>query len=173
MEESDAEARKELFGDAKLGLLYSGNLGRAHVYRPFVELAKRVEGDSIAFCYAGRGPQMDSLRAEVDAARQSANDAGERAEGTVTGGLTNIVFAGFASEEQLGKRLAAADVHMVSLAPHWTGTVVPSKFFGALAVGRPVLFAGSRNSAIAKWIEEFGVGWVLDARETWKMSPLS
>jgi len=72
------------------------------------------------------------------------------------------LFAGFASEEELGKRLGAADVHMVSLAPNWTGAVVPSKFFGALAVGRPVLFAGSRKSAIARWIEEFDVGWVLD-----------
>jgi glycosyltransferase involved in cell wall biosynthesis len=41
--------------------------------------------------------------------------------------------------------------------------VVPSKFFGSLAAGRPVLFAGSRASAIAGWIEKHGVGWVLDA----------
>jgi Tfp pilus assembly protein PilN len=40
--------------------------------------------------------------------------------------------------------------------------VVPSKFFGALAAGRPVLFAGPRDAAIARWIEEHGVGWVLD-----------
>jgi hypothetical protein len=39
--------------------------------------------------------------------------------------------------------------------------VVPSKFFGALALGRPVIFEGSEQSAIAKWIREFGVGWVL------------
>ena len=51
---------------------------------------------------------------------------------------------------------------MASLRPSWTGVVVPSKFFGSLAAGRPVLFAGSRETAIAQWISEYGVGWVLD-----------
>ena len=41
--------------------------------------------------------------------------------------------------------------------------VVPSKFFGSLAAGRPVVFAGGPDSAIAGWIREFGVGWVLTA----------
>ena len=39
--------------------------------------------------------------------------------------------------------------------------MVPSKFFGALAAGRPVLFAGDPNSAIARWIDEYEIGWVL------------
>ena len=70
-------------------------------------------------------------------------------------------FAGFAPESELEKRLAAADIHLVSLRPEWTGVVVPSKFFGSLAAGRPVVFAGGPDSAIARWIHEFGVGWVL------------
>ena len=172
--EADEVVRGELFGDAKLGLLYSGNLGRAHVYQPFVELARRVAGDSIAFCYAGRGAGLASLRSQLgDEERSSPSPPtplpeARRGEPRIPKGLESsevalrVRFAGFASEEELGKRLAAADVHMVSLAPHWTGTVVPSKFFGALAVGRPVLFAGSRRCAIAQWIEEFDVGWVLD-----------
>lgn len=41
------------------------------------------------------------------------------------------------------------------------GTVVSSKFFGALAVGRGVVFAGSPDSAIARWIAEHRVGFVL------------
>lgn len=195
--EADDEVRRKLFGDAKLGLLYSGNLGRAHIYKPFVELARRVAEDPIAFCFAGRGPRMDSLREELQEELRGArgelrekNQAnpsppaplprvlgrGEamlsgpqgRAEQDADGasGGLKVRFAGFASEEELGKRLGAADVHMVSLAPNWTGAVVPSKFFGALAVGRPVLFAGSRRSGIARWIEEFNVGWVLDEDES-------
>ena len=74
-----------------------------------------------------------------------------------------ISFAPFASEDQLQARLSAADVHIVTLHHGWTGTVVPSKFFGALAMGRPVLFIGAADSAIARWIEQFGVGWVLSS----------
>ena len=55
----------------------------------------------------------------------------------------------------------AADIHVVSLHPEWAGMVVPSKFFGAIAAGRPVLFAGSRDSAVAKWIEQYQLGWVV------------
>jgi glycosyltransferase involved in cell wall biosynthesis len=72
-----------------------------------------------------------------------------------------IEFAPFASSDKLQDRLACADIHVVTLRPGWTGMVVPSKFFGALAAGRPVLFAGSVDSSLAKWIREFQIGWVL------------
>ena len=141
--EPDAKARTDLFGDAKLGLLYSGNFGRAHSYAEFLELARLQRGDSIRFCFAGRGNRADELKAAV-----KPDDA-------------NVSFAGFAPESELEKRLGACDLHLVSLRPEWTGTVVPSKFFGALATGRGVIFAGSPDSAIAGWIREYRVGWVL------------
>jgi glycosyltransferase involved in cell wall biosynthesis len=77
----------------------------------------------------------------------------------------NITLAGFAPESELQQRLVAPDIHMVSLKPGWTGTVVPSKFFGSLAVGRPVLFSGSKESSIARWINEYKVGWVISDGE--------
>jgi glycosyltransferase involved in cell wall biosynthesis len=80
----------------------------------------------------------------------------------ITTGPPNVKLAEFATLEALGKRLAAADIHIVTLRSEWTGAVVPSKFFGAIAAGRPVLFIGSGSSGIASWIREFGVGWVLD-----------
>lgn len=142
--DSDPEVRGELFGTAKLGLLYSGNLGRAHEYEPFLQLARALRSDSVKMCFAGRGPRMAQL------------------EAAVTEEDSNVSLAGFAPEEFLAKRLASADVHLVSLKPEVTGTVVPSKFFGALAIGRPVLYSGSMDSSIAKWIEEYKVGWILD-----------
>jgi glycosyltransferase involved in cell wall biosynthesis len=141
----DPGARAELFGGAKLGLLYSGTFGRAHGYEQFLALARRLRGAPIAFCFAGRGNRADQLRSAV------------------TPDDTNIRFAGFAAESELEKRLGAADVHLTSLQPEWTGTVVPSKFFGSLATGRPVVFAGSPDAAIARWVREFDVGWLLAA----------
>jgi hypothetical protein len=37
--------------------------------------------------------------------------------------------------DRLAARLSAADVHNISLREDWTATVIPSKFFGALAIG--------------------------------------
>ncbi len=140
----DLDTRQALFGASQLALLYSGNLGRAHEFEQFVELARATEHDSIAFCFAGRGPRMSQLKQHIESAK-----------------LSNVRFADFAAEGQLEQRLAAGDVHLVSLRDDWTGTVVPSKFFGALAIGRPVLFVGSEDCAIARWIAQHKIGWHL------------
>lgn len=142
----DPWERQRLFGDAQLGLLYAGSFGRAHSAQIVPRLARelRPHGGRIVF----------SVR-EQDAAklkRQMGNDTAE------------IAFASFVPENELESRLGAADVHIVSLRENWTGTVVPSKFFGALAIGRPVLFVGSSDSAVAKWIAEFDTGWVLNEK---------
>ena len=144
--EPDPRIRKELFGDAKIGLLYSGTVGYAHDLKPFIDFARecRRQGVDAAFCFAGYGNCYDkqvSMITEED---------------------TNIRLAGFASEEDLEKRLAAADIHMISLRKGWEGIVVPSKFFGALAIGRPVVFSGPRGSAICSWCTEYNVGKHLD-----------
>jgi glycosyltransferase involved in cell wall biosynthesis len=135
--------RQELFGNAKLALLYSGNFGRAHSYEEILALARKLRGTDIHFCFAVRGNRTEELKQAV------------------TAGDTNISFAGFASEEELAKRLASADVHLASLRPNWTGVVVPSKFFGSLAAGRPLVFAGNADSGLAQWIRQYQVGWEL------------
>jgi hypothetical protein len=144
-EPSDPGTQRELFGDSRLGLLYSGNFGRAHAFADFLDLARCLRGTGVHFCFGVRGNRAEELRAAI-----GPEDA-------------NISLAGFAPEAALAQRLAAADIHLVSLRPEWTGVVVPSKFFGSLAAGRPVIFAGGRDSAIARWIGEHRVGWVLDA----------
>jgi glycosyltransferase involved in cell wall biosynthesis len=141
---ADPATRKDLFGDARLGLLYSGNFGQAHSADEFLKLARCLRQDSVRLCFGVRGNCVDKLRAAV-----GPDD-------------TNIGFAGFAPEAVLESRLAAADIHLVSLRPNWTGVVVPSKFFGSLAAGRPVIYAGPADSSIAQWIGEHGVGWVLN-----------
>jgi colanic acid biosynthesis glycosyl transferase WcaI len=141
---TDQSERATLFGDAKLTLLYSGNLGRAHLFEPFLELATLSAGDWLSICFAGRGQRLAQLEAKL------------------TSDIQNVRLAGFADEASLARRLAAADIHLVSLNPSWTGSVVPSKFFGALAAGRPVLFAGSPECGLARWIVDYQVGWVLN-----------
>lgn len=137
--------RKELFGDATLALLYSGNFGEAHSYDEFLAVARSLRDvTDIHFCFATRGNKADKLRLAV-----GPDDR-------------NISFASFASIEDLEKRLGAADIHMASLRPEWSGIAVPSKFFGSLAIGRPVLYAGHATSAISQWIDRFGVGWVVN-----------
>ncbi len=140
---SNADERQKLFSDAKLGILYSGNFGLAHAADLSLKLAKELETHQIKFCFSIRGHRAEVLKRQCLSSSIPVN------------------FVDFASEQSLDVRLEAADIHLVSLKQDWTGTVVPSKFFGAIAAGRPVLFEGSKESSIAKWISEFGLGWVL------------
>ena len=143
----DTAMRHKLFGDAQLGLLYSGTVGHAHDITPFLELARecRRRQLSIGFCFAGYGNRYQEQTAQI------------------TSEDTNITLARFASEDELTARLASADFHMISLRDGWEGIVVPSKFFGALAMGRPVLFSGPVASEINGWIQQYGLGYRLEA----------
>jgi colanic acid biosynthesis glycosyl transferase WcaI len=146
VERPDLATRHELFGDNPLGLLYSGSFGRAHSYADLFGLARRLRGTGIQFAFGVRGNKAEELRKQVQPED------------------TNVSLAGFAPEAALVKRLAAADIHLASLRPEYTGAAVPSKFFGSLASGRPVIFSGTEDSAIAGWIKEFKIGWVLNER---------
>lgn len=143
------EERQKIFGDARLALMYSGSFGRAHSFEDMLELARLLRNDDVHLACSVQGNRAAALRAAVRPEED-----------------TNIHFVPFADASGLETRLASADIHVVSLREEWTGTVVPSKFFGALAIGRPVLFCGSRSSAIAIWIEKYGLGWVLAPGET-------
>ncbi len=135
--------RTAIFGDARLALLYSGNFGRAHSLDDLLDLARRLRGRGVHLAFSIRGNRADWVRAALTAAD------------------VNVSVVEFAAPAELDSRLASADIHVVTLRQQWTGTVVPSKFFAALAAGRPVLFCGSPQSSIAACIEEFGLGWVL------------
>ncbi len=137
--------RKKLFDDAKLALLYSGNIGKAHDFRLLIRLAEAVymEDKSIAFCFACRGNRYQELKNALKVSR------------------ANIRLAPFVKESELEEHLASADIHLLSLRKGWQGIVVPSKFFGSIAMGRPVLYAGPENSDIASWIKEYGIGFLL------------
>jgi len=90
-----------------------------------------LRGESIHFVFGVRGYRLEELKDNI-----SKED-------------TNISFAGFAPIEKLQDRLSSPDIHLVSLRENWTGTLVPSKFFGSIAIGRPILYAGNENSSVA------------------------
>ena len=145
----DEAVRATLFPRARLALLYAGTMGRAHDFAAFLRLARAcraLAGDAIGFCFAARGNRHDELVAAL-----APDDH-------------NVTLAPFADEAALPARLAAADVHLVSLRDDWAGVVVPSKFFASLAIGRPVVYAGPGDSELARWIERHDLGLTLEER---------
>jgi colanic acid biosynthesis glycosyl transferase WcaI len=139
----DQLERKALFGNAQIAVLYSGSFGRAHRFEEFNAIAKIMLNDGLEMRYCARGNAIKSLEESVSKASR------------------NIKIGDFASETDMPKRIAAADIIAVSMNPEWKGIVVPSKFFGGLAAGRPILFSGHFESEPARMIRKFGLGWHL------------
>ena len=129
---------------------YSGNLGRAHDFGTVLEAARLLEergerGElGVRFLFVGSGPGEGLLRGEV--ARV---------------GLSSILFLPPQPVALLSESLGAGDLHLVSMKSEMAGLVVPSKFYGVMAAGRPCLFVGPEESEVARVIREQGVGEVI------------
>lgn len=126
----------------KFVVMYSGNFGSMHEADTIFESAKRLSHRSeIVFLFVGSGHRHQEAQAFAQTHR-----------------LSNMVFRGYQPRERLGESLTLADVHLVSMIDGAEGLIVPSKLFGVLAAGRPVVYVGPAKSEIGRVIEEEGCG---------------
>jgi colanic acid biosynthesis glycosyl transferase WcaI len=117
---------------------YSGNLGHAHECQTLLLAARFMAQDArTVFLMIGGGTKMRTLQRAVE-----------------TEGLLNFIFLGYQSRETLADSLAAADLHLTSLLPAFERLIVPSKIYGIMAAGRPVIFIGDTSGEIANVIRE-------------------
>jgi colanic acid biosynthesis glycosyl transferase WcaI len=72
--------------------------------------------------------------------------------------VENLTFLPYQPRERLSQSLSAATVHFVGLAHGLAGYSVPSRFFGVLAAGRPVIVAADEESETAQIVREVGCG---------------
>lgn len=61
--------------------------------------------------------------------------------------------------DQIKYSLSAADVHAVTMTDNMVGIIHPCKIYGALEVGRPVLFVGPEPSHVTDLLNRYGCGW--------------
>jgi glycosyltransferase involved in cell wall biosynthesis len=144
--QAQSRFRRELGLSGHFVVAYSGNLGRAHEYQTLLGAAELLRGEErVRFLMVGGGAQMQILRDEVNR-RQ----------------LPNVLFAPYQPREALDDSLAAADVHLCILRPEMEGLIVPSKFYGIIAAGRPVIFVGDPEGEIAGTIRRHAIGYVVE-----------
>jgi len=136
--------RQRGWGDDELVVMYSGNMGLGHRFGEILTVARDRAGEPIRFVFFGGG------RRRVEVARFVSENPG-----------CGVELYDYAPAEGLMEHLQSADVHVVSLDVAWTGTMVPSKVQGIFAAGRPVIFIGSAESSIGRWVHESGGGWVV------------
>ena len=74
-----------------------------------------------------------------------------------------VRFWGWQPYDQRSLPISSADVHVVGLAPGLAGYVVPSRLYGVLAAGRPVIAHTDADSETAELVQRIGCGIVTPA----------
>jgi glycosyltransferase involved in cell wall biosynthesis len=131
--------------DGKFVIGYSGNLGRAHDSETIINAMIALKNnEKIVFLFIGGG----SHTPKVQQACQDYN-------------ITNVVFKSYQPRELLQLSLSVADVHWLALQPQLEGLIVPSKFYGIAAAGKPVVFLGDRGGELGKLICRHYMGFAI------------
>jgi glycosyltransferase involved in cell wall biosynthesis len=126
----------------KFVVMYSGNMGRAHEFETILDAATLLaDRQDIQFLFVGGGAKRTAVQQAATAR-----------------GLSSVLFKPYQPKEHLGNSLSTGDVHLISLLPELEGLIVPSKFYGVLAAGRPSLFIGDRDGELARLIRHHQIG---------------
>jgi colanic acid biosynthesis glycosyl transferase WcaI len=67
-------------------------------------------------------------------------------------GIRNVVMKPYQPRERLGELIALGDGHLVLVADGFEGLLLPSKFYGVMAAGRPTLYVGPSGGEVAQVI---------------------
>ena len=126
---------------------YSGNLGRAHEFGTILHAAQQLKGRrDIVFLMIGGGHQVTELAKLVKSY-----------------GMEELFrFVPYQPRDRLKYSLSVADVHWISLQPTLEGLIVPSKVYGIAAAGRPIIAITAKDGEIARMINGFGCGVVVE-----------
>ena len=122
---------------------YSGNLGRAHEYETLMTAAELLRNDAeIVFLFIGGGHHVEQLKGEIQ--RRNLAD--------------KFQFRPYQDSSALASSLSAPDVHWISLVPDMEGLIVPSKFYGVAAAGRPTIAVSDPDGEIGAIVRRFDCG---------------
>jgi glycosyltransferase involved in cell wall biosynthesis len=151
--------RREWQLESNIVLGYSGNLGRAHVpEKVFALVQELADIETLKFLFIGSGHGMSWLMERCRAKRYD-----------------HVVFKPYQPRERLSLSLSVPDLHLISLNRECQKYIAPSKFYGILAAGRPIVFLGNKGCDLAREIDQSRLGITLgiDAKEEWRSTLLS
>lgn len=136
---------------AELGLanefvvMYSGNMGIGHRFDDILQAALELrDRKDIRFLFVGGGMRRPAIEKFRDEHK-----------------LDNLIVRGYFPRDQLANSLPLGDAHFVSLREGFEGLIVPSKTYGAMAAGRPIIYQGNPAGEIARMLTEEGGGKVI------------
>ena len=130
----------------KFVVMYSGNLGLYYDLENIVKIFKEFKDEKkIVFLFIGEG-----------AVKQQMQDFADKEK------LENVMFLPYQPKEFLPYSLNAADIHLVVNQKGIKGVSVPSKIYGVMAAGKPVLGVVERGSEIDTLVSQSNSGVIVE-----------
>jgi glycosyltransferase involved in cell wall biosynthesis len=124
------EVTRGIRGNFRFVLLHAGNLGFYGAWDTIIAAARQLENENIGFVFVGDGAERSRL-------------------GGLAAGTTNVRFLPFFPISDIPSVLAAPDAHIVSIKRGLEGVVVPSKMFGIIAAGKPIIAVAAAETDVA------------------------
>jgi len=126
-------------GNFRFVVLHAGNLGFYGAWSTMIAAARQLANEGVGLVFVGDGAQ----RAEIE---------------SLAAGVPNIRFLPFFPVSKVASVLAAADAHLITVKRGLEGVVVPSKMYGILAAGKPIIAVAPRETDAVALGERLGFG---------------
>lgn len=131
--------------DGQFVVMHSGNIGHAQDLDALVRASTFLRDlDDLTVTLIGAGARLAAL---TELASRLAAD--------------KVRFLPYQPRSLLSQSLSAASIHVVGLAKGLSGFVVPSRLYGVMAAGRPVIVSADADSETAQVVTEAGAGIVV------------
>ncbi len=138
---------KKKYGlENKFVIMYSGNLGLYYDLENIMHVIKNFnDRDEVIFAFVGEGTIKESL-----------------VEFKSKNNLKNVIFIPYQDKSELVYSLNAGDVHWCINAKGIKGISVPSKLYGIMSTGKPIIGVLDKGSEARLIIEESKCGYVTE-----------
>lgn len=135
--------------DGRFVVMYSGNMGLCQRLEDVLAAAARLRSrPDVLFLLVGDGvsrPRLENTARRMD--------------------LPNVRFLPYQPKDRLAESLSAADLHLVPLDPRVREFLMPSKLYGILASGTPMLAIAPEDCELAEITRREAVGLVVPPGE--------
>jgi colanic acid biosynthesis glycosyl transferase WcaI len=135
----DDEVVRRIRADFRFVLVHAGNLGFYGAWNTLLAAAGELSSDGVGCVFVGDGAQRAALE-------------------TAAAGAKNVRFLSFFPASKIPSVLAAADAHIITIKRGLEGVVVPSKMYGILAAGRPIVAVAPKETDAASLGMQRGFG---------------
>ena len=139
----DAEVIRQIRDGFRFVLLHAGNIGFYGAWKTLISAARELAEDDVGFVFVGEGAQRAKLEAMAN-------------------GISNVRFLPFFPGSKISSVLFAADAHLITVKRGLEGAVVPSKMYGILAAGKPIVAVAPRETDAVALGDKFGFGVGVD-----------